>query len=253
MTIRSRLAGHRDVVRQALESRDGAFWLRWGVCGVLLLTALVTGGASFVVIGLGGVLGCIFALMLGAMSEFRTGDGRFVPGNAGMAILSFGLAGAAFALPGKWSVVLGCLVSAGLLLALLLRRLDRETGMNIQTGLWLCGVAAALLLMFLYTGPYAVGVSVIAFAAAAGLYGWMLAALRQGAEVGLRAAWLLALGVGIAVLSGAAFHKLEVAPVLALAFQGFVVGVAACLLFAPLKRLTCWIACKLDEEKEPEW
>lgn len=253
MKFRETMAVRKAALVQWGVSFGGAFWIRWGVCAVALLAALLTGGVSFFMIALGGALGCVCAVMLDAFEEFRTDGGGFQAANAGMGLLAFVMACAGFFISGGWGLVVGCLASSGLLLALLLRRLDRETGMNIQVGFWLGGVAAALLLLFLYTGPYAGWIGAAAFVLAVCLYAGLLATLRAGAENGLRAAWFLALGIGIAILSGAAIHALGVHPASSTAFGGFAVGLVTCSLFSPLRALTCWVACKLDEEKKPEW
>ncbi len=253
MKVRERLAVRRQAVVDWAVALGGAFWLRWGVCALVFCAALISGGTPFVMIGLGGAVGCIGAVMLDALADFRSGEGRFLPGNAAMALLAFAMANAAFYMPSSWTVVLGCLVSSGLLLTLLLRRLDRVTGMNIQVGMWLCGVAAALLFGFLYSGPYAGWVLSVVFLLAVALYVRLLVVLREGTETGLKAVWFLALGVGVAVLTAAAFNLLGVEPAAGPAFGGFVVGLVSCSLFAPLKAVTCWIACRLDEERKPDW
>jgi|GEM_PF-2696664 hypothetical protein len=253
MKIRNRIKAWKQDTLCAVVALGGAFWLKWGVCALLLAAALIFGGVPFVMIGLGGLLGCICAVMLDGFTEFRRENGTFMPGCAFMGLLAFAMANMAFHLPGKWAVILGCLVSSGLLLALILRCLDRETGMNIQVGIWLSTVAGALLLCFLYAGPYAGVVGLASFVLAVGLYVRLLIVLRDGAETGLRAAWHLALGIGVAVLTGAAFNKLGVIPAGGAAFGGFVVGLLVAAVFSPVKRFTNWVVCRLDEEKEPEW
>lgn len=253
MKIRNRIKAWKDAVRCGVVALGGAFWLKWGLCALLLAVALVFGGVPFAMIGLGGLLGCICAMMLDAFAEFRKESGAFMPGCAFMGLLAFSMANAAFYFPGKWAVVLGCLASSGLLLALTLRCLDRETGMNIQAGIWLSSVAGALLLCFLYAGPYAGLVTFAAYLLAVGLYAKLLIVLRDGAETGLRAAWFLALGVGVSILTATAFNKLGTVPAGGTAFGGFVVGLVVASIFAPVRQLTSWVACKLDEEKDPEW
>lgn len=253
MNIRKRVTAWKDASCSSAMALGGAFWMRWSVCALLLLIAMIAGGASFFMIGLGGLLGCICAVMLDAFAEFRVENGKFLVGNACMGLLSFTMSNIALYYPSRWSLILGCLVSSGLLLALLLRRLDRETGMNIQVGIWLAGVAASLILAFVYTGPYAGAVVFAAYMLSVGLYVWLLIVLREGTETGLRAAWYLALGIGLSVLTATAFNLLAVVPSGGILFGGFVVGLIACSLLSPLKRVTCWITCKLDEEKKPDW
>lgn len=224
-----------------------SFWMMWSICLLLLLSAFYAAGSVFAAIAFGGILGCIGAMLLGEMNAFVR-DGEFDAASAGIAILAAVMASAGFFVPVKWTVVAGCLLSSGLLFCYLLKRLDNETGMNIQSGLWLGSVFTAMLCVFLYAGPFAQVVHMAAYILAVGLYGLFLLNLANGAEQGLRAAWYVALIIGIASLGGTAFNLLEIDPDPAITFSGLATGLGCTMLYSPIKQLLATMAKRHEED-----
>lgn len=224
-----------------------SFWLMWSVCLLLLLSAFYAAGSVFAAIAFGGILGCIGAMFLGEMRAFVR-DGEFDLASAGIALLAVIMASAGFFVPVKWTVVAGCLISSGLLLCFLLKRLDNETGMNIQSGIWLGSVLTAMLCVFLYAGPYEDFVRLAAYVLAVGLYGLFLLNLANGAEPGLQAAWYVALIIGIACLGGTAFNLIGIDPDPQITFSGLATGLGCTMLYSPIKQLLAIMAKRHEED-----
>ncbi|SIO35063.1 hypothetical protein [Halodesulfovibrio marinisediminis] len=224
-----------------------SFWMMWSICLLLLVSAFYAAGSVFAAIAFGGILGCIGAMLLGEMGAFVR-DGAFDAVSAGIAVLAAIMASAGFFVPVKWTIVAGCLLSSGLLLSFLLKRLDNETGMNIQTGMWLGSVLTAMLCVFLYAGPYANIVHAGAYLLAVGLYCLFLLNLANGAEQGLQAAWYVALIIGIACLGGTAFNLLGIDPDPSITFSGLATGLGCTMLYSPIKQLLATMAKKHEED-----
>lgn len=224
-----------------------SFWMMWSVCLLLLVSASYAAGSVFAAIAFGGILGCVGAMLLGEMSAFVR-NGEFDVVSAGLAIFAAVMASAGFFVPVEWTVVAGCLLSSGLLLCFLLKRLDTETGMNIQSGLWLGSVLTAMLCVFLYAGPFAPFVRIAAYLLAVGLYGLFLLNLANGAEEGLQAAWYVALIIGIACLGGTAFNLLNIDPDPAITYSGLATGLGCTMLYSPIKQLLATMAEKHEED-----
>ncbi|WP_157471206.1 hypothetical protein [Halodesulfovibrio spirochaetisodalis] len=224
-----------------------SFWVMWSVCLLLLVSAFYAAGSVFAAIAFGGILGCVCAMLLGEMGAFVR-NGEFDAVSAAIAILAAVMASAGFFVPVKWTVVAGCLISSGLLLCFLLKRLDNETGMNIQSGLWLGSVLTAMLCVFLYAGPYAYLVHIAAYLLAVGLYGLFLLNLANGAEHGLQAAWYVALVIGIACLGGTAFNLLGIEPDPSITFSGLATGLGCTMLYSPIKQLLATMAKRHEED-----
>lgn len=226
-----------------------AFWIKWGIIGLVFLAASIAGGGVFFMIALGGALGAVAAIMLDAMQEYRREDGSFDGLSALMTVVAALLAYSALYFPQQWSVVLGCMVSSSILLALLLKRLDPETGMNVQTLFFLVPAILFLGLGFAYTGPYAEWVSPVAFIAATVAVVWYLAVLRDGAETGLRAAWYLGVACMLAITFATICNLAGVVPAPGIGFAGMATGLCANALYIPMKRATGWAASRLREER----
>ncbi|MEZ0574526.1 hypothetical protein [Halodesulfovibrio aestuarii] len=234
-------------LRGVLAVQCRSFWMMWGVCLLLLASAFYAAGSVFAAIAFGGILGCVGAMLLGELGAFVQ-DGEFDTVSAGIAILAAVMASAGFFVPVKWTVVAGCLLSSGLLLCFLLKRLDHETGMNIQSGMWLGSVLTAMLCVFLYAGPYSQFVHLSAYLLSVGLYGLFLLNLANGAEQGLQAAWYVALIIGIACLGGTAFNLLKIDPDPEIIFSGLATGLGCTMLYSPIKQLLATMAKRHEED-----
>ena len=245
--MRQLVQGKRFSMADRVTQQGRAFWMAWAVCLVLLAGAFYVAGSLFAAIAFGGIIGCVGAMLLGEMSEFTHGD-EFDAGSAVLAVLAAVMSCAGFFAPVDWTVVAGCLLSSGLLLSFLLKRLDRETGMNIQSAIWLGTILTALLAVFLYVGPYIVVVRVCAYLFALTLYGLFLLNLADGAEQGLQGAWYVALIIGIASFGGTAFNQLGIDPEPAVTFSGLATGLGCTMLYAPLKTLLEGLARRHEED-----
>ena len=236
-----------DGVRCVYDTQCRSFWVMWGVALLVLVLASYAAGSVFATIAFGGILGSISAFLLAELAEFKR-EGEFDLPSAGLAVFAAVMANTGFFVPLKWTVVAGCLISSGILLCFLLKRIDNETGMNIQSGVWLSSVLTALLAVFLYAGPYATVVHVGAYLLALVLYVLFLLNLADGAEQGLRGAWYVALIIGIACLGGAAFNLIGIDPDPAVTFSGLATGLGCTMLYAPIKMLLATMAKKREED-----
>lgn len=234
-------------VRCVFDAQCRSFWIMWGVFLLVLGVASYAAGGVFATIAFGGILGSIGALLLAELVEFKR-NGEFDPISAGLAVFAAVMANTGFFVPLEWTVVAGCLISSGVLLCFLLKRIDNETGMNIQSGLWLGSVLTALLAVFLYAGPHADVVHFAAYILAMVLYVLFLLNLANGVEQGLRGAWYVALIIGIACLGGAAFNLIGIDPDPVVTFSGLATGLGCTMLYAPIKMLLATMAKKHEED-----
>ena len=237
-------------VKEFLGKPGGAFWIKWCITFAAVFSAFVTGGNMFILIALGGGLGIMAGIILDAISEYRKPDGSFNLANATITLAACGASYTAFFYPVSPQIILGSMLSSGLMLTLLMKRLDPETGMNIQVGFHLLAVLAALGMTFYYAGPYLEWIIPVSALLSVALYIWMLLRLRDGAETGLRGAWYLAAAMGLALFSATAMLVLNTPPSPAASFAGLVTGLGAATSLAPLRTATGWVCDRIAEERE---